>query len=399
MSRLVQIEPEFDISHLIKLVKDKVIPGAASRDQNHQFSLSIFQELHKAGWIQAFIPETLGGPGFKLPDLIHIAKELAYGSAGVFTSSVINMLGMSPLILYGSEPLKKKLTSEFLREFTPWSYCMTEPDTGSDIFHSKTTAVRVEDGYVLNGKKCFITNANISKHLCVFASLQDCDELEHPLTAFYLPASSPGVSRGKPLKKMGQRDSDTGELFFENVFIPDNHRIGKEGQGLAIAFHSLQRSKIMIAAAAIGMCHRALHLVEDHLANRVLYQNPLLSIPQIQSQLSHLHTEVTAAWLLTCHAAGAWSEKTPAIKEASMAKMFATDVAVRLVSEVVELFGGYGYSMEFEIERLYRDVRVLEIYEGPTLVQLALISRQLYPTLRPSQVRDRSKQKDLRKAA
>ena len=381
MTKLVQTMASFDLEPLKKLVREQIIPGAADRDQKHEVPIQIFQELHRKGWMQAFIPESLGGPGFRLPDLIHIAKELAYGSSGVFSSYIVNMLGMSPLILYGNEALKNKLCTDFLSTFSLWSYCMTEPNTGSDIFHSQTRATRVKDGYILNGQKCFITNANLSEHLCIFAALENCPESKNSLTAFYVPGNSPGLSRGKPPRKMGQRDSNTGELFLDHVFVPDHHRIGNEGDGIKIAFHSLQRSKITIAAASIGVCERALFLVEDHLSKRILYNKPLLKIPQIQNQLSDLHTRVEAAWLLTCHAASTWTESFPAIKEASMAKMLASDLAVEVVSEALELFGGYGYSTEFEIERLHRDVRVFEIYEGPTLVQLALISKELYPEM------------------
>jgi alkylation response protein AidB-like acyl-CoA dehydrogenase len=180
------------------------------------------------------------------------------------------------------------------------------------------------------------------------------------------------------MKKLGQRDSNTAEVFFDDVFIPSENLLGQEGQGLKIAFYSLQRSKMMFAASAVGACDRAADLVYDHLENRVHYGKPLLALPTIQTQLAQLHTEVEASWLLTLQAAAKWDTGDFGIREASMAKLFAAHTAVKVMCESVELFGGMGFSSESEIERLYRDCKILEIIEGATFVQQTFIAKELF---------------------
>jgi butyryl-CoA dehydrogenase len=255
---------------------------------------------------------------------------------------------------------------------------MTEPDSGTDIHASKTEAVLSGDHYALSGKKCFITNANVATHYVVFARTPKADPKD-PLTAFYVPANAAGVSRGKPLEKLGHRESDTGEIYFDQVKVPVSHRIGREGEGIKIAFRSLHRSKTILAGGAVGTCDRALELARDFLSQRVHYGKPLITIPTIRSMLAQLHTEVEASWLLTCLAAATWETGDMAIREASQAKMFAGHTASKVTCEVLELMGGYGFTTELEIERLYRDAKFYEIIEGATFVQQVLISKELFP--------------------
>ncbi len=383
------ISPSVNLNELFRFVKEVIIPRSRGCDATEEFPWDVYENLHRQGWLQAFIPKELGGAGLCTTDLASIARMIAYGSAGVFSTFTVNILGMSPVLLYGSRELKERLGRDFLENFYLWSYAMTEPDTGSHIAQTQTRARKIKDGYLLSGKKCFITNATYSKHLSVFARIEGSDPEKPEICVFYVPGDSKGLSRGVPMKKLGQHDSNTAELFFDEVFVPEQHRIGAEGQGLRIAFHCLQRSKTLIAAAAVGMCDRAMDLAQNHLAHRELYGEPLLKLPVIHHQLAQLQTEAQAAWLLTCLAAKTWECGDFAVKEASMAKLFATHTAVQYISEVLELFGGYGYSCEYEIEKLYRDVRVLEIYEGPTLVQQQLIARELFPDIRDGGVINR----------
>jgi alkylation response protein AidB-like acyl-CoA dehydrogenase len=375
---------DLDLESLRKIVRSKVIEISKECDTTDRFPMELYEQLHVDGWLRAFVPDPAGGAGSDLYALAQIARELAYGSTGVFTTFTVNFLGMSPLLLYGPRPLAERLCSEFGRRLALWSYAMTEPDTGSEIAKTRTLARRVEGGYRLSGKKCLISNATFAEHMSVFARIEGSDPERPAITTFYVPGDSPGLTRGAPLKKLGQRDSNTSELYFDDVFVPSENRIGAEGQGLRIAFHCLQRSKILIAAAAVGVSDRARDLVVGHLRSRELYGGPLLRQPTIHHQLAQLETEAEAAWLLTARAAAKWSVDDFAVKEASMAKMFAANLAVKYVSEALELFGGYGFTREYEIEKLYRDVRVLEIYEGPTFVQQALIARELFPELKGS---------------
>jgi acyl-CoA dehydrogenase len=386
----IRITPQIDLTSLRKFVRERLIPRSAECDRTEEFPHELYQELHEMGWLKAFIPEKYGGTGLGTVDLACVARELAYGSGGAFSTFTVNVLGMLPVLHYASESLREKLCKDFQEKYSLWSYAMTEPDTGSEISNTRTVARRVKGGYILNGRKCFITNGSYSKHLSVFARIVEDGKPSHlhaiddkpKITVFYVPGDSPGLHRGLPLKKLGQRDSNTAELFFTDLFVPDEHRIGEEGQGLRIAFHCLQKSKTLIAAASVGFCDRIHEITSQYLGQRELYGKPLLEQPVIHHLLAQLCTEAQAAWLLTCWAAETWDSGELAVKEASMAKLFGPHTAVKFASEALELFGGYGYSREYEIEKLNRDVRILEIYEGPTFVQQQLIARELFPTLR-----------------
>jgi acyl-CoA dehydrogenase len=382
MLKNIAVQESFDLSSLENYVREKVLPGAAERDRDSTFASQIYSDLHKFGYFQAFVQKEFGGTGASLTDLACITRKLAYGASAVATTFIANMLGSGPTLLHGTRELRQRLSGESVERLSLWSFCMTEPDAGTDLMNTRTRAEKVKGGYVLQGKKCFITNANHAEHLSVFARIDGANE-KAPVSAFYVPASSKGVSRGKPLKKLGQRESDTGELYFDGVFVPAENLLGNEGDGLKIAFHCLQRSKTLIAAMGLGMCDRAHDLIKTHLHQRVHYGKPLLSLPTIQCFLAQLHTESTAAWLLACQAAATWDTGDMAIKEASMAKMYAADVAARTMAELLELFGGYGFTQEFEIERLYRDVKILDIFEGATFVQQILIAKELFKDLKP----------------
>lgn len=379
---MIKTDSDLDLTHLKRFVRSKVIPLANTLREDSPFPIEIYEELHRMGWLTGYIPEELGGQGISTLDLMCMARELGYGSAGVFTSVAVNILAMTAVLLYAPEALRAELCRDFTSRFFLWSFCMTEPESGSNISDPHSTAKRTSGGYLLSGHKWLITNANQAEKYIVFAGVPSGDTPRKNLTGFYVPADSQGITKVGPLRKLGQHDSDTGEIFFDDVFIPESHRIGAEGDGIRVARHTLQRSKTLIAGASVGVCARAYDLVTTYLRDRMIYPKPLLSFPVIQNQLAQLETEARAAWLLSCDAAAAWERGKSigqlAIKEASMAKMYASHTAVKYVSEALELMGGYGYAREAEISRLYRDCRLLEIYEGPTLVQQALISRELF---------------------
>jgi acyl-CoA dehydrogenase len=378
----MNLTPSFDLEPLRHFVRTEVMPGAADADRTSEFRLDIYKRLHALGWLQAAIPKELGGSGASTTDLLWIAREISYGSSGLFTSVLGNLLGLTAVVLFAPEPLREKICKNYITNFSLFSFCMTEPDAGTDVVNISTTAVKCERGYRISGKKCFITNASYSDHLVVFAKVQSSSSPQAKISAFYIPANTNGVSRGKELKKMGQRESNTAEIYFDDVFVPEEHLLAAEGEGLTILKRCIQRSKTLIAGAAVGVAQRATSLASSYLSQRIHYGAPLLNIPTVHSQMAQLSTELEASWMLACYAAARWDTGDMAIKEASMAKLYSSDMATRLVSESLELFGGYGFSSEFEIERLFRDVRGYEIFEGASLVQLTLIARELFPSIR-----------------
>jgi acyl-CoA dehydrogenase len=377
--RTIRVESALDLEPLRNFVRSEILPWQAGESAATEFPWEIHRALHRLGVPQAAIPVELGGRGAPMIDLLCMARELAYGSAGITTSTLINILAMTSVILFGDQDLRRRLCNEFLQEYSLWSYCMTEPEAGSDLFNLRTTARRVEGGYVLQGAKQFITNGSLSSHLVVYGRLLDAPRRGEEVTLFYVPGEAPGLTRGAPLRKMGQRESDTAPIFLDEVFVPTAHRLGAEGQGLDINTRCLQRSKALIGAGGVGICRRAFDLVTQRLADRVLFRRPLLQQPAIRHQLAALWTEVEAAWLLSCAAGEKWDSGASSVKEASMAKMFSAHTTVKFVNEALELFGGYGYLSSCEIERLYRDAKVLEIFEGPTLIQQLLIAGELFP--------------------
>lgn len=380
----IPVKSRIDLEPLRRFVRDVAMPASRHCDASGEFPTDVYRELYRQGWFYAFLPERYGGAGATLADMIWIARELAYGAPGIFTSLAANTVALLPYVQAASEDLRARVLCSVTEGFSLSSFCWSEPSSGNDIYNIRTQAERVHGGYRLTGAKCFITNAGLAERFTVVARTAGADGTtgrRKAFSLFHVPARVQGVSIGKPLQKMGQNDSNTSEVFFDQVFVPESDRIGHEGDGVSVSFRALQRSKTLIAAACVGICHRASDLLRAHLGARRVYGKPLLEQPTIQSLLAKLHCEVQAAWLLTCQSAAECDRGGDAVKEASMAKLFATETAVRFVSEAVELFGGYGYTREFEIEKLYRDVRLYEIIEGPSLVQQALLARELFPEL------------------
>jgi acyl-CoA dehydrogenase len=259
------------------------------------------------------------------------------------------------------------------------SFCATEAETGTDVARMETVARAVEGGYRLDGKKYFITNINYASHLVIFAKIEAPSGMrESGLSVFVLPASTPGIEVGKALRKHGQRESNTGQVRFANVVIPAENILGKPGEGLKILSTCISRTKTLISGASVGVCRRAEKDALGYLAEKNRYGEPLLAKREIQKVLSALRVRAEATWLLGCKAAAAWDENGTATLEASMAKFFGADTAMAFVNEAMELMGGTGYLQASFITKLHRDVRLFEIYEGASLVQQAMIERELY---------------------
>lgn len=381
MRPLMKTKSDIDLESLKKFVRTKIIPGNKQRDDEATFPIDLFQELHSLGFITAFLPEPYGGSELSTTDLISVARELAYGSSGITTSFIANMLALVPVFQFGSDELRRKIASQSLAKLSLSSFCFTEPEAGSDVLRIKTEAKRVPGGYQLSGQKTFITNANYADHYVIVARTGDSTNPKKALSLFYVPAGTKGLSIGKPIQKMGHRDSNTSEVFLDKVFVPDEHRIGEEGDGLKIAIFSLTRSRTLFAASAVGLCDRACDLTTRFLAERVHFGKPLSDQPAIRNLLAQLKTEAQAAWLLACSAASEWDQGSYQLTPSSMAKMYSGQVAVRFASGALELMGGWGYTCEYEIERIYRDAKLYEIIEGPTFVQQVIIAKEMFSQL------------------
>jgi len=375
--REILVAPVFDVEPLKKIVREIIQPNTLKYDKEAFFNRSLYEELQKIGVMCSIVPRKFGGPDLPVSDLVWIARELSYGSSGCTGTLIGHLLGLSSVILYAEESLREQVLTNYMKNFSLWSFAMTEGGAGSDLMNIATNVVETSDGYVLNGEKNFITNATVSSQMCVFARHIGQDGKTVGISCFFVPGDTPGLVRGEALDKVGWRESNTGTLLFKDVHLPKNYLLGQPGEGLGILTHCLNRSKTLMAASSVGIAYRALDLVQDRLLSTQRFGKPLLEQAAIKHLLARLHTETEAAWLLICRSAAAWDAGLPAVKESSMAKLFAGRVGADVARHAMELFGARGFTNDYEVSKLYRDARSTEIIEGPSLVQELLIAKHV----------------------
>lgn len=372
----MQLQPRLNWQWLAEEVKKNILPKENDNPLSQTFSDEFPRFLHQKGYLQGITPSIYGGLGLSVQDLAWMLRHVAYGSAGESATIIGNLLGYSAVVLYGSHHLKELVCSKYLHEYSLWSFAMTEAEVGSDLKNTQTVAKKVSGGYLINGEKNFITNASHSKQVCVFAQTE-IDGKKMGVSCFYLPSIAGGIERGPEMDKIGWRKANTATLYFKDVFVPDEYLLGEVGFGLKILTHCLNRSKTLLGAVGVGISDRALDLTVERLAKTNRYGKALLDQPVLKHLIAKLQTKKEAAWLLTLKAAMTWDENQPAVTEASMAKYFSGKVSVEVTSECMELFGARGGFNNFEISRLINDAKLVEIVEGPSLVQELLISSGL----------------------
>ncbi len=359
-----------------EFTKKEMIPVASKYDEGKEFPWDVMQKAFDAGFLTSSIPAEYGGGGLSSLDTVIVSEELAAGCAGLFTSMMANSLALYPIISFGTEEQKKKYLTPFTKEMRFAAFCLTEREAGSDAGGVTTEAVRDGGGYVLTGSKCFITNGGVAKLLVVFANTAK-DRGTRGMTAFIVPTDAPGVTLGKKEDKMGHRASDTTELFFDGVRIPEEDRLGKEGMGFVIAMKTLDKARPSVGAAGVGVARAALENALKYAKERVQFGKPISSFQNTGFKLADMATNVTAARLLVWQSAWMLDNNIKPSREAAMAKAFATDAAMSGTVEAVEILGGYGYMRDYPVEKLMRDAKLLQIYEGTNEVQRLVISREL----------------------
>ncbi len=359
-----------------KFVRTEIIPVSAYYDRTSEFPWDILRKAHDLGIFSCYIPEQYGGGGLGLLETALISEELGAGCTAMLTSIMVNLLATGPLLLAGTEEQKEKYLTPNCHKLTLFSFCFTEPDAGSDPSRIATTAKLIGDEYLINGSKCFITNAAVADYLVVFATIDKALKTGG-ITAFIIPSKTEGVKIGKTLDKMGQRASNTAEILFDNVRIPKINRIGEEGAGFKIGLQSLARSRVNVAAGAVGLARTAMELALKHVHTRVQFNKPLSNFQYVQFRLTDIARDIEAGRLLAWKAAFLHDRGYRFAKESSMAKDFCADLAMRASSEALDLFGGYGYSKELPMEKMMRDAKLLQIYEGPTPVHKTIVFREL----------------------
>jgi acyl-CoA dehydrogenase len=347
-------------------------PNAAKHDQSHEFPWDIMRKAFDAGFMTCNIPEAYGGGGLSNLDIALISEELSAGCPGMFTSIMAVSLATTPIILYGTEEQKKQFLAPLCRTMSLASYCLTEREAGSDAGSVKTKAIKDGDHYLLNGAKCFITNGGVAELYTVFASTQP-EKGARGMSAFIVPKGTPGLSVGKIEDKMGHRASNTAELFFEDCRVPAENLLGKERHGFLIAMKTFDRTRSSVGAAAVGIAQAALDLAVAYAKTRVQFGKAIALNQAIQFKIADMAIEIQAARHLVWHAAWLSDRGKPCGRESAMAKAYATDVAMRTTVEALQIFGGYGYMRDYPIEKLMRDAKLLQIYEGTNEIQRQVI--------------------------
>lgn len=369
----IQIKSKLNVNKLQKYFEENVKAFTSKWDSEYTFPHKTIEDLFDEGVFAAPIPKTLGGQGLEMIDLMEIGKIIGYYSGGIFSTWIANMLAQTAVVLHAEKNLQSKILNDHLNNKSLMAFCVTEQETGTDIANMITTATPCASGYSITGKKFFITNANVARHFIVMAKTPD-----QKLTAFYVDPKSKGVSYGTKLKKLGQNESDTGEIIFNDVHVPSTNIIGKIGKGFDVVFGSLSRTRTLISAAACGMSTRAITETETYLTNSIRFGKPLMSKPELQKLICEFQIQMDAAWLLGCKAATVWDEKLQCINESSTAKYFAANMNVGIINECVELCGGHGYLNNNILSKLYRDAKLFEIYEGASQVHLTILAKNRY---------------------
>ena len=355
----------------------KVAPHAAEVDDKGEFPQVAYDALAAADFAAPHMGEEYGGAGGDALATAIVIEEVARACASSSLIPAVNKLGTMPIILAGSEELKKKYLVPVAAGTGMFSYCLSEPDAGSDAAAMTTRAVREGDSYVLNGVKRWITNAGVSHYYTVFA-VTDPGSRGAAISAFVVEKSDKGVTFGAPEKKLGIKGSPTREVYFDNVRIPADRMIGAEGTGFATAMRTLDHTRVTIAAQAVGIAQGALDYALGYAKQRQQFGKPIGDFQGMQFLLADMGMKVEAARHLTYAAAGRSERNDPDLTFfGAAAKCFASDVAMQVTTDAVQVLGGYGYTRDYPVERMMRDAKITQIYEGTNQVQRIVMARQL----------------------
>ncbi|MDQ0787377.1 acyl-CoA dehydrogenase family protein [Streptomyces sp. B3I8] len=359
------------------LAEAKIAPHAAAVDEEARFPQEALDALVANDLHAVHVPESYGGAGADALATVIVIEEVARVCASSSLIPAVNKLGSLPVILAGSEELKKKYLGPLAKGDAMFSYCLSEPDAGSDAAGMKTKAVRDGDTYVLDGVKRWITNAGVSEYYTVMA-VTDPTKRSKGISAFVVEKSDEGVSFGAPERKLGIKGSPTREVYLDHVRIPADRMIGAEGTGFATAMKTLDHTRITIAAQALGIAQGALDYAKGYVKERKQFGKPIADFQGIQFMLADMAMKIEAARALTYQAAAASERGDKDLTfQGAAAKCFASDVAMEVTTDAVQLLGGYGYTRDYPVERMMRDAKITQIYEGTNQVQRIVMARNL----------------------
>ena len=362
---------------LREFAANRLAPFAARWDREHVFPKETLQELARLGTFGIAVPEQYGGAGMDYTAVAVALEEIAAGDGGVSTVISVNNCPVCAILLnFGSEAQKRAFLVPLARGDKLGAFCLTEPHVGSNAAALKTRAVLDGDHYVINGVKQFITSGK-NADLAIVIAVTEREAGKRGMSAFIVPTSAPGYVVARLEEKTGQHSSDTAQIVFENCRVPVANRIGEAGDGYRIALSSLEGGRIGIAAQSVGMARAAFDAALLYAKQRESFGQPIFNHQAVNFRLADMATQIEAARQLVLHAAALRDAGQPCLKEAAMAKLFASEMAEKVCSDAIQVFGGYGYVADFPVERIWRDVRVCQIYEGTSDIQRILIGRAL----------------------
>lgn len=370
-------EQEMIRDTLRQFAQERLAPHAAEWERTRTFPREALAELAELGAMGIVVPERWGGAGLDYLSMVLVIEEIAAGHGA--TSTVVcvqNSLACGITLKYGSDEQKARYLTKLASGEWLGCFCLTEPHTGSDAAAIRTTARREGDAWVLNGVKQFITTGKEGQLAIVFA-VTDKTAGKKGISCFLVPTDTPGYIVARLEEKLGQHASDTAQILFENCRIPAESLLGREGEGYKIALSNLEAGRIAIGAQSVGLARAAFEAAASYAKEREAFGAPIVQHQAVLFRLADMATQIEAARQLVWHAASLRQEGLPCLKEASMAKLFASEMAERVCSDAIQIHGGYGYCADFPVERFYRDVRVTQIYEGASDIQRLVIGRSI----------------------
>ena len=371
-------EEHLELQEMVReFVEKEITPYAAEMDEQNHMRDGLIDKANEMGLLNVIVPEELDGPGLDSIAVATIYEELGKGCAGVATSLAANSLATVPVLLAGTDE-QKKMYCDILNNGGLAAFALTEPGAGSDAGGVSTRAVhnKEEGTYTLNGTKMFITNGGLAEIFLVFANTRKTGGIRG-LTAFIVPKDTPGFSVGKKENKMGIRPSNTTELVLQDVVIPEAYRVGREGEGFRIAMNTLDSARPFVGAVSVGIAQAALDCAVKYAKERRQFGQPIASFQMVQGMLADMAMKVETARLMVQKACWMRDQGMEFSKEAAMAKCYAADVAMQVTTDAVQVMGGYGYTKEYPVEKMMRDAKIMQIYEGTNQIQRLVIANKL----------------------
>lgn len=375
MAYLISEEAKDLLLDVRNFCEKEVVEVCKEADKTGEWPEDLYEMAKEQGYFALEVPEELGGPGLSRVDIAALFEEMAKADAGFATTISASGLGMKPVLIAGSEE-QKNYVADIAMEGGLGAFCLTEPGAGSDASSGTTTAVKDGDEYVLNGRKCFITNGAVASYYCITASTDKSKGVKG-LSMFLVPAGTPGLSSGKEEDKMGIRTSNTTDVVLEDCRIPASNLIGEEGKGFSIAMKTLDQARAWMGCIAVGIAQRGIDEAKKYTDERIQFGKPINKNQAIQFKLADMDIQTEVARQMVANALTRMDMGLSYNRESAIAKCFASDIAMRVAEDAIQLFGGYGYSREYPVEKLLRDAKIFQIFEGTNEILRIVVANNL----------------------